>query len=411
MNKDRVFVVLVSAICLSFLIYYPLIYLNILPWNTVNLGNIEVPKNFEGEPFAKYQTFVDKAKTKVTNIVNQQMPFYIDILKINTEVNKKLNASLYSLVFGENYEFLPAFHNSTYNTFIEKNNGYIIRTEAYGDYNFKISRTAEIINSLPSVTHGVRIHVYTVSDIGATDILNGIPHFLPSENMVSLLESRLNESINASHLQYGTLEEYRRYFYKTDHHWSFDGSYQGYLDIVELLSKNGGDISPPLPAGEIRTAANVKFRGSLSRSAIEYGIYDEIRDGVPDRPIGEVYINGNKTDNLYANKELYFQGYAPADDFYGHYGNFYHGDYREIHYVFPNDTGRNLLMIADSTSNCMDDLVAAHFDNTYVVDLRMFGDFQYKTFVAENNITDVLFLNLATTMINSFPAYAKNFTE
>lgn len=408
MKNNIIFIVIFSSICMSFLIYFPLAFFGLVQWNNVDLGNAPIAKQYKDVPFVQYQNFVEKSKTKITKIVTQQFPKYIDILKFNTQTNKSLNKNLYDLVFKNNYEFLPAFHNSQYNTFVDKDNEFIIRIENYGDYTNKIENTTTMINTLADKYKSININVYTVSDIGSNGLLNTIPQFIPTSNLVEIMQNKFSENINTDYLKYNSLEEYRNYFFDSDHHWNYKGAYQGYLDIVNLLRKTYENIGEPLALSEYRYAdENIKYRGSLARMAIDYDVYDIIFDGGIKMPPYKVSVNNSQAiDNIYPNKEIYFNGEVKHEDFYGQYGDFFHGDYGEIHYQFDKGD-RNLLIIADSISDCMDDLIASHFNNTYVIDLRLFSDFNFDSYVKEKNITDVLFLNLSTTMINSLP-YNKN---
>lgn len=415
MKHNIIFIVLFSTICMSFLIYFPLAFLGVVKWNNVDLGNTAIAKHYEDVPFAKYQNFIEKCKTKITKVVTQQFPGYIDILKINTQTNKSLNKILYDLAFKDDYEFLPAFHNSQYNTFINKDNEFIIRVENYGNFTeamYKINTATNIINTLAESYPSININVYTVSDLGSNGLLNTVTEFIKTENWVETIQSNFNDNINTDYLKYNSLEEYRNYFFESDHHWNYKGAYQGYLDIVNLLKKTYKDIGEPLAINEYRYAnENIKYRGSLARMAIDYDIYDIMFDGGIQLPPYQVTVNDSGIlDNIYPNKEFYFNGQVKHEDFYGQYGDFFHGDYGQIHYQF-NKGDRNLLIIADSISDCMDDLIASHFNNTYVIDLRLFNDFYFDNYVKEKNITDVLFLNLSTTMINSLPYNKNNFIK
>lgn len=415
MKHNIIFIVVFSMICMSFLIYFPFAFFGVVKWNSIDLGNSPIAKHYENVPFAKYQNFVEEYKTKITKVVTQQFPIYIDILKINTQTNKILNKFLYDSVFKEDYEFLPAFHNSQYNTFVNKNNEFIIRIENYGNFTeamYKIDTSTNIINTLADNYPSININVYTVSDLGSNGLLNTVKDFIKTENWVETIQNSFNNNVNADYLKYNSLEEYRNYFFNSDHHWNYKGAYQGYLDIINLLEKTYSDIGEPLNINKYRYAdENIKYRGSLARMAIDYDIYDLMFDGGIEMPPYQVTVNdGDISDNIYPNKELYFNGQINHEDFYGQYGNFFHGDYGQIHYQF-NNGDRNLLIIADSISDCMDDLIASHFNNTYVIDLRLFNKFDFDSYVKEKNITDVLFLNLSTTMINSFSYNKNNFIK
>ena len=58
----------------------------------------------------------------------------------------------------------------------------------------------------------------------------------------------LKENLHADvfdHLKYSTYEQFCDYFYTTDHHWNYKGSYQGYQDIVRMLLGQEEEILVP----------------------------------------------------------------------------------------------------------------------------------------------------------------------
>ena len=60
---------------------------------------------------------------------------------------------------------------------------------------------------------------------------------------------------DTDYLRIGSLEEYGRYFYTTDHHWNYRGSYAGYCQIVRMLL---GEDEPVIEPAETVTFP-VKF--------------------------------------------------------------------------------------------------------------------------------------------------------
>lgn len=409
LKENKLFISLFSIIILIFFIYYISIFLEITPKNQIDLGNVVIPKKYENIPLSSYFNSFENFKADISNVSNQQFPKYIDILKSNTKLNKYLNKKLYTLAFKE-YEFLPAYHNSEYNIFFNEKDNYLIRLETYFNYKKKIDYTTNIINTLASNYKDINFYTYIVSDLGATDILNNQKLFIDNPNLVELIISKLGKDISVDYLKYNNLKQYQKYFFKSDHHWNYTGAYQGYVDIVNMFNKNYKNIEH-LKLKNYRYANNnIKYRGSLARMAMEYDVYDIMFDGNIDVGKYKVSINnGDFMDNVYTHKENYFNGTINSPDFFSQYADFFHSDYAQIHYQFDNEANRNLIIIADSISDCMDDLIASHFDNTYVIDLRLFNDFKFDEYIKDKSITDVLFLNLSGTMINSF--YDKDFEK
>ena len=72
-----------------------------------------------------------------------------------------------------------------------------------------------------------------------------------------------------------------------------------------------------------------------------------------------------------------------------HYRELYGADFGEIVYDYKNDK-ENLLIIANSYSNSINGLIASHFNKTYIVDPRHYKNFNYQSYITNNNIDKVL---------------------
>ena len=150
---------------------------------------------------------------------------------------------------------------------------------------------------------------------------------------------------------------FSEYFYRTDHHWNYLGSYRAYREAAGT----GLDIfSEPFTVYRFAYPEM-----TVTRNGEPAGDYGR-QDAVP----GELTLS---------------------------YGAFYGGDDGEI--IF--DTGRtdrgNLLVIGESYDNAILKLLASHFDRTYSVDLRYYrnymgSDFSLSDYLRRNNITKVLLI-------------------
>lgn len=188
--------------------------------------------------------------------------------------------------------------------------------------------------------------------------------------------------------------DWDEYFFRTDHHWNPVGAYQGYLDSMSMLAKDDPALGGGrLPFGE-ESIPGVAYRGASSRRAAYAGISEQFRVLTTYDPNVHAYLKGELADQLIVNRE--YLADPPTAPFADQYAS-YHGHGMAIH-EYRNDakpgTG-NLLMFGDSFSRGMDDLVASHYDNTYVVDLRSYkgpnGEaFDFDAFVTEHDIRAVL---------------------
>ena len=152
-----------------------------------------------------------------------------------------------------------------------------------------------------------------------------------------------------------------------------------------------------MPFNGLYVFSDVKFYGSLARSSAQYSHYDDFGIYFYDLPAHELTIDGTvvygSQKTLSENLDIYLDGRYETKKGYNHYTEFYRVPSK---IVYPeNNTGRRLLVIGDSYSLPLIELVAANFDVTYVrYEDRGFDampdDLYLDEFVEENGITDVL---------------------
>ena len=156
-------------------------------------------------------------------------------------------------------------------------------------------------------------------------------------------------------------DQFSQRFYRTDHHWNAQGSYEGYLQVLDLL----GVEEAPLTHGEAVTVSP-HFSGSKAASA---PILSEPFVAYPVAfPQMDITINGAAAED-YGAQDAWLSGQGAGDI---SYGAFYGGDMGEI--IFRSGTqGRgNLLVIGESFDNAILKLLASHFDSLYSIDLRYY---------------------------------------
>ena len=179
--------------------------------------------------------------------------------------------------------------------------------------------------------------------------------------------------------------DFRRNFYRTDHHWNYAGSYKAYTELLTLLHVE----SPALkPYGEITLSDS--FSGSKAAS-IGAMFTEDFTVYLFDYPKMNITINSEVSADYGMHDEV-SRGVLPETVAYGTY---YGGDSGEI--IFDNGDGENILIIGESYDNAVLKLLASHFGRTYSVDLRNYEYFMHKPFefdeyVRRNNIDKVLFI-------------------
>lgn len=190
------------------------------------------------------------------------------------------------------------------------------------------------------------------------------------------------------------VDDWDRLFFRTDHHWNPTGAYQGYLDVMDMLAKDDPRIGQGRLKFVERTMDGIEYRGASSRKAAYRPISEDFKILMTHDPDLTAWRNGKRADNLII-RQSYLDD-PPTEPFADQYASF-HGHGMGIHeYRNTRKCGTGtLLMFGDSFSRGMDDLVASHYDRTYVVDLRSYEaqqgeQFDFESFIAEHDVTAVV---------------------
>lgn len=198
----------------------------------------------------------------------------------------------------------------------------------------------------------------------------------------NILKDGLKGKYKLKKLEVNDYETYQKYFYKSDHHWNLYGSYQGYKDIIKMIYPKD-KIKKPLG---IKECSKNKFVGSIAKSSKQLSINDEFK-----------YYQFNLKDHKQMVNGV-FDSYSNYDNcdtilpYSNVYGEIYGLDYREIVFDFKDDSKENLLIIASSYSNPINELIASHFNKTYVVDFRYYKNFDLDEYLDTYDIDKVLVL-------------------
>ena len=189
-----------------------------------------------------------------------------------------------------------------------------------------------------------------------------------------------------------SFDEYKKYFYQTDHHWNYKGQYKGYTEIIRLLLGKKEKVYKPINT----VTYDIIFYGSADRknqtelSKEKFTVYE-----YPELKY-KVYVDGKEKN--YNNKQLYRDKKYNLKKYFNHYASYYGGDYAEVIYDFNKPDKDNILIISTSYSNSIKDLIASHFNKTYYVDIRHYENFDVNKYIEEHDIDKVLLMG----DINSF---------
>lgn len=212
-----------------------------------------------------------------------------------------------------------------------------------------------------------------------------------------LKEKSLKDNIKLDNLKIKTVDEYKKYFYQSDHHWNHLGYYEGYLDIMKLLG-NEKDILRPIKQHVFKKT----FCGSFCRNSGIISYDNTFSVYLFDYPKLDIYINGEKS--TYGLEKEYVLYNWELNDNLNYYGGIFGGNFKEIKFISENKNNKNLLIISNSFVNPLNKLIAKSYTNTYVLDYRYFPFKNYegfKQYVKEKEITDFLIVG-NSFLINEF---------
>lgn len=165
-----------------------------------------------------------------------------------------------------------------------------------------------------------------------------------------------------------TREEFLRDWFASDHHWKATGAYGAYRRIADAMGFT------PLSPKAIVKYETPRFYGSLARRALLDNVSDEMDDCIFDSDsLLKVRVGEEEGGaELLVRRDLFVRQDALGENkFTNRYGELYHGDAKPI--VIENEgksDADDLLIIADSYSNCFEHMIASHFGTTYVLDPR-----------------------------------------
>ena len=173
-------------------------------------------------------------------------------------------------------------------------------------------------------------------------------------------------------------------FYRTDHHWTTEGAYRGYLALMEGMGLRAADLS-----GLPLTQVSGSFYGTTySACGAAWVRPDSICTMIP-----EGGTKGNVTVTRYPEGEpieggLYYPEKLEVKDKYAY---FLGGNQPLCVIKNPDAQGGKLLVVRDSYSDCLAPFLAEEFQEVHLYDLR-YNNVSLKKYVAENGIDQVLVL-------------------
>lgn len=217
---------------------------------------------------------------------------------------------------------------------------------------------------------------------------------LTSFDYIGYLASNLPNEVRFDYLKFVDLDDYMAKSFKTDHHWNYQGSYQGYIDIYRMMSRdfNLSPLKEPVGVLDFSEFGGAKFIGSYGGKS--GGTRNEPDDFVAyefDLAEYESYY-GDEVKDLGMMNE-YKQGNFKKELTTDHYTQYYGGFESQalIRHVFEgNDL--NLLFIGDSNNRAIRRVIASHFHTTLFVEYRYLEKTDLDQLIKDYNIDCVLIM-------------------
>ena len=424
--------------------------------DTENVGNeIEVEKLYTAGTFgASFFNSVEQTKRDIKDVYTNYIPFYVPLTSAAEDITQTLNRPISSFLMdwgnrvmrenqGESILKEPSAPSTTdkpdattptlppaeyeYETFFLKKNSrhryYRIMAntldgETAADFYIRVpsedaearypmmEKQATMFNDLAARRPDVNWYVFPVTCFEDTTLCNQL---LPAESKYYLFTeffTRLNSNIQYDYIKIDDIRVKEALFFKTDHHWNAYGYTEGYRLITEMFKVNYPDLVVRVPT--MHTFDNeVEVYGSNAIAVSNYRMSDifHVADfNLPEHTYEiETGVSYGGTESFQENLVKYQNKQYNTKKSYNHYVHF-SPIVKEVTYP-QNNTGRNLLIIGDSYSIPLLEVLASHFDKTYIryVDSnKNLTDVQYEELIDQYGITDVLCLEMSDRIIYDY---------
>ncbi|MCL2160181.1 MAG: hypothetical protein FWH48_12300 [Oscillospiraceae bacterium] len=438
LGRNRLYIIVSCTIFLFLFVWCPTSYIldQTGVFRTQDIKNYKDPEKFyESGPLSGFLNKIEEGKAGLENLYTNYLPMYGNIVTFLKTSDSDISFSFVSLLSksakktaalpegGDNVEnaeidekvetIASIVDQLEFSTMMVQNDGLHKYYAIYPSDESLVPSFIDTILSFPEETlrknmeeqieHINRITkelTYTKADFylyvgkrmqDAEYVTKIIPNEISTASYFGEFMDRIENAKGKGALNVDTLEKRMENVFRTDHHWSALGAYSGYVDIINMISKNSPEIGEPIPLLGLIAYPEVAMRGSAALISSFQRITETF--SVMDIVLPEKDSRYKVTDNA----QRYESGNFDHARFADHYALYYN---RPGRYIYPkNNTGRRLLIIGDSYTWWSDWLIAANFDETYVYypwDRKKLNLYDY---IEENGITDVLMMLFSDRVI------------
>ena len=170
-------------------------------------------------------------------------------------------------------------------------------------------------------------------------------------------------------------------FYRTDHHWTTDGAYYAYSELIKEFEFE--------PLGKESFERSVISEDFLGTVIAKLNISTQPDVMVKYEPLNPTLTSAKYNLGTKMTETLYDESMLDTRDKYAY---FLGGNDGLIEIDTTLDNGRVLLIAKDSYANCLIPFLTSHFEKIYVVDLRYFNPKVVQYAKGLGNVTDALVL-------------------
>ena len=337
MKKERIifviiFIIIFAVMSLGYIIIEPKEYSSSEKRQLAKFPEFSIENIKTGNFMKDYEEYIDDHVLFRDNWIS--LSSYFNILLGNKELN--------GVIIGDNQLFNKFEYTDKDKEVIDKNIGFINKFVENNDAYFMLIPTTELVVSdkLPKFYNSVNQdniikEIYSNVDINTIDVAK------------SLFENKLNMD---------------NVYYKTDPHWTIQGSYYGYLALCESLGIEAIHYSET-----DYTIIKNDYKGTIYNKINVLNLNDKLyKLNLPENIEIEVIINEDDS-KVYDN--LYFEEYLDSIDNYSVYLGGNNSITRVKSNIVPK---RKLLMIKDSFSHTLIPYLINHYSEIVMIDFRYY---------------------------------------
>lgn len=178
----------------------------------------------------------------------------------------------------------------------------------------------------------------------------------------------------------------QRIYYKTDHHWSMQGVFLGYENLINKIHIDYPQIELPHGKDDFNIERIDTFHGSYNRQIFNlFNSDDYLELWYPKYKIPSYNkVVDGKVDNT-----IYYKENASKFNSYSTYMN---GDNSEIVITTNRPKLPKALIFGDSFTNPIEPFIAQHFNETRILDFRYYKEMNLYQYIDKYDPEVVIFL-------------------